>query len=56
MVISGPGLRAYGSWKEFAATVAKAVIREQARLIREEGKTLAGADDSKVTAPPVRHA
>ena len=54
--MSEHGLRAYGSWKEFAATVAKAVIKEQARLIREESKALAGADDAKVTASPVRHA
>lgn len=55
-MVTGGGLKAYGSWKEFAQTVAKAVIKEQARLIREESKALAGADDHKVTAPPVPHA
>jgi len=52
-VLNGPGLRAYDSWKEFAQTVAKAVIKEQTRLIREEGQRLVGPDDDKVTAPPI---
>lgn len=47
-------LRAYSSWKEFAQVVAKAVIKEQARLIRKEARNLSGIDDHKVTAPPVK--
>lgn len=46
-------LRAYSSWKEFARTVAKAVLKEQARLIRKERQCLISPDDHKVTAPPV---
>ena len=52
-MITGGGLKAYRSWKEFAQVIAKAVTKERARLIREEQRTLAGADDCKVTAPLV---
>ena len=52
-MITGGGLKAYHSWKEFAYTIAKAVTKERARLIREEQCTLAGVDDHKVTAPSV---
>lgn len=51
MVIIGPGLRAYRSWKEFANLIATAVIKEQARLIRTEH--IAGLDDHKVTVPKI---
>lgn len=53
LVHTAMSLRAYSSWKEFARTVAKAVLKEQARLIRKERQCLISPDDHKVTAPPV---